>query len=125
MKNEWDLRLSYLNVVRDGWCNTDYMEFLVQRVWRVEAPVDLIDFGCGYGYLGLLLMPLLPQKSTYTGIDQSEVLLSEAKKRHCHTPYGTQFICTDLREYSPKEEYDIAISNAVLRHIPRPQSIQR
>jgi 2-polyprenyl-3-methyl-5-hydroxy-6-metoxy-1,4-benzoquinol methylase len=79
MKNEWDDRFSFLQAVRDGWCNTDYIECLVQRVWRIERAVDIVDFGCGFGYIALLLMPLLPQGSTYTGIDNSEPLLSKAK----------------------------------------------
>jgi 16S rRNA G1207 methylase RsmC len=32
--------------------------------------VKIIDFGCGYGYLGMKLLPLLPKGSTYTGVDK-------------------------------------------------------
>ena len=119
----WDDRLSFLKAVRDGWVNIDYVEFLVQRVWRIDRAVDVADFGCGFGYIGILLMPLLPKGSTYTGIDSSETLLNEAKKILCGSPYDTRFIHADLREYSPKQDYDIAITNAVLRHIPGLEAI--
>ena len=49
--------------------NDDYMEFLIEKVWKINNPVDLIDFGCGIGFMGLMLLPLLPKGSTYTGID--------------------------------------------------------
>lgn len=81
----------------------------------------MVDFGCGYGYLGLILMPLLPLGSTYTGIDRSETLLAEAEKM-CDS-FAAAFIHADLREYVPGEKYDVAVTNAVLRHIPGPKVI--
>ena len=123
MKNEWDERLKFLLAIRNGWCNTDYIEFLVQKVWRIDRAVDVVDFGCGFGYIGLLLMPLLPQGSTYTGIDISEVLLKEAENVFFDSPFRTKFIQADLTEYTPKQDYDIATSQAVLRHIPNPKNI--
>lgn len=123
MKNEWDEKLNFLRAIRNGWCNTDYIEFLVQKVWRIDRAVDIMDFGCGFGYIGLLLMPLLPEGSTYTGIDWSEVLLKEAETIFADSPFRTQFIQADLIKYTPKQNYDMAISQAVLRHIPDPKNI--
>lgn len=123
MENEWGDRLSFLQAVRDGWCNADYIQFLVQRVWRIEKPVDLVDFGCGFGYLGLLLLPLLPQGSTYTGIDISRTLLREAEKAFHDRSFATAFIHADLREHVPDKKYDIAVSNAVLRHMADPKAM--
>ena len=70
----WNDKLEFLKSIRKDWCNSDYIEFLIQKVWRIEGPVNVVDFGCGYGYLCDLLMPLLPEGSTYTGIDNSEKL---------------------------------------------------
>lgn len=123
MKNEWDERLKFLLAIRNGWCNTDYIEFLVQKVWCIDRAVDVVDFGCGFGYIGLLLMPLLPQGSTYTGIDFSEVLLKEAESIFANSPFKTKFFQADLSEYTPVQDYDIATSQAVLRHIPNPKNI--
>ncbi len=43
-------------LVRCLYYNDDYLEFLVKIVWRIDQPVKMIDFGCGYGYLGLKLL---------------------------------------------------------------------
>lgn len=92
------------------------------RVERVK-PVNILDFGCGFGYVGLLLLPILPKGSTYTGIDISETLLNEAENIFANSGYPTKFIKVDLNEYEPEENYDIAISQAVLRHIPNAENI--
>lgn len=122
-KTLWDERLEFLKAIRTGWCNNDYIEFLVERVWKINKAVNIIDFGCGFGYVGLLLLPVLPGGSTYTGIDISEILLEEAKNSFADSGYVTSFIKADLNEYEPEEKYDIAVSQAVLRHIPNARSI--
>ncbi|HYF83477.1 MAG TPA: class I SAM-dependent methyltransferase [Clostridia bacterium] len=119
----WNEQLEFLRAIRTGWCNNDYIEFLVERVWKINKAVNIIDFGCGFGYVGLLLLPILPSGSTYTGIDISEILLEEAKNIFADSGYSARFIKADLNEYEPKENYDIAISQAVLRHIPNAKNI--
>ncbi len=120
LRNE---QLEFLRAIRTGWCNIDYIEFLVERVWKIDKAVNIIDFGCGFGYVGLLLLPVLPKGSTYTGIDISKVLLEEAKNIFAGTGYSTRFIKADLNEYESNENYDIATSQAVLRHIPSAKNI--
>jgi SAM-dependent methyltransferase len=119
----WNEKLNFLKAIRTGWCNDDYIEFLVEKVWKIKRAVNIIDFGCGFGYIGLLLLPILPKGSTYTGIDNSETLLDEAEKIFANSGYSTKFIKEDLNEYQPSENYDIAISQAVLRHIPNAENI--
>lgn len=119
----WNEKLDFLKAIRTGWCNNDYIEFLVERVWKIKRAVDIIDFGCGFGYVGLLLLPILPEGSTYTGIDISDNLLNEAENFFKDSGYSTEFINVDLNEYQPEEKYDIAISQAVLRHIPNAKNI--
>lgn len=119
----WNEKLDFLRAIRTGWCNKDYIEFLVERVWKIDRAVNIIDFGCGFGYVGLLLLPILPKGSTYKGIDISETLLYEAEKLFEDSGYSTEFIKVDLNEYQPEEKYDIAISQAVLRHIPNAKNI--
>jgi SAM-dependent methyltransferase len=119
----WNEKLDFLKAIRTGWFNTDYIEFLVERVWKINKPVNVLDFGCGFGYVGLLLLPILPEGSTYTGIDFSEKLLSEAQNIFANLSYTAKFIKADLNQYEPKENYDIAISQAVLRHIPNAENI--
>lgn len=119
----WNDKLEFLKSIRKDWCNSDYIEFLIQKVWRIEKPVNVVDFGCGYGYLCDLLMPLLPEGSTYTGIDNSEKLLEAASEHLDKYEFSVKLINADLREYVPEEKYDLAVCNAVLRHIPNPKEI--
>ncbi|OAA86424.1 methyltransferase [Clostridium ljungdahlii] len=121
--NIWNTALEYLEKSRKTWWNNDYMEFLVEKVWKITEPVSIIDFGCGIGFLGELLLPLLPHGSTYTGIDIADKLLEQAKEAFQDTGYKTYFIQSDLNEYIPKERYDIAICQTVLQHIPDPIKI--
>jgi SAM-dependent methyltransferase len=123
MEHNWDEELQFLINVRKDWCNSDYVEFLIDKVWRITKPINIVDFGCGYGYLCDLLMPLLPKGSTYTGIDKSKKLLNFAEKHLSSYSFDVELMCADLNEYMPIKKYDLAISQAVLRHIPQPMNI--
>lgn len=123
MEHNWDEELQFLINIRKGWCNSDYIEFLIYKVWKIYKPINIIDFGCGYGYLCDLFMPLLPEGSSYTGIDKSKELLKFAEKHLSKQSFKFELICADLNEYVPKGKYDIAISQATLRHIPKPINI--
>ena len=114
-----DAGLRFLHAIRTGWCNSDYIEFLVEKVWKIKEPVKIVDFGCGFGYVGLLLLPILPKGSSYTGIDINENYLNAARQNFARLDYQTDFIMADLNVYEPEECFDIAISQAVLRHIPQ------
>lgn len=122
-ENSWNNKLDFLKAIRTGWCNTDYIEFLVDKVWKIDKAVNIIDFGCGFGYIGLLMLPILPKGSTYTGVDISEILLKEADNIFADSGYSTKFIKADLNDFHSKQSYDIAISQAVLRHIPNAENV--
>ena len=121
----WDTKLEYLKRTRDLYYNDDYIEFLVNYVWKLSKPVHIIDFGCGYGYLGLKLLPLLPKGSTYTGVDKGEQLISQARELFHTLPYETEFIVSDTNEIEVERKYDIAVSHAFLLHMPEPKSMLR
>lgn len=68
-RDNWNGRSDYLHKVRKYFWNDDYLKFLIENVWHIESPIDIIDFRCGDGYLGMKLLELLPEGSTYTGVD--------------------------------------------------------
>ncbi len=80
-------------------------------------------FGCGFGYLGLKLLPLLPEGSTYTGLDLGSKLLEEGKRIFASLPYEAEFLYGDIQEYEPERKYDIALCHAFLLHMPNPEKI--
>lgn len=75
----WDKHLEYLLRTRKTGWNPDYLQFLIRDVWKIEHPVNVLDCGCGYAYMALLFMPLLPEGSTYTGVDFSRELISHGE----------------------------------------------
>lgn len=119
----WDTQIDYLKATRTQMWNDDYFEFLVKSVWKLNHPINVVDFGCGYGYLGMKLLPLIPEGSTYTGLDIGEDLLCEARKIFEKSPYKTDFLNVDLTKFIPKRQFDLAICQAVLRHIPSSKDI--
>ncbi|MEK8199512.1 class I SAM-dependent methyltransferase [Lysinibacillus sp. FSL M8-0134] len=119
----WNTRLEHLKTTRELYFNEDYLEFLVKSVWKINKPVSIIDFGCGYGYLGLKLLPYLPKGSKYTGIDQAERLIEAAKSIFLDLPYETEFFVADITNLEIQNKFDISICHAVLLHVPNPKVI--
>ncbi|MBG9837963.1 MULTISPECIES: class I SAM-dependent methyltransferase [Bacillus] len=119
----WNSKLTYLKNTRDLYYNDDYVSFLVNTVWKINKPVHIVDFGCGYGYLGLVLMPLLPKGSKYTGIDSGGTLLAEARELFRLLPYESEFLEGDATEIELKDTYDIAICHAFLLHMSSPKTM--
>lgn len=113
----WDNQIEYLRNTRGLYYNDDYLEFLVKSVWKIDKPVNMIDYGCGYGYLGLKLLPLLPIGSTYTGMDKGSDLIGKAKEVFQHLPYKTEFFVSDIEEISIERKYDMAVCHAFLLHM--------
>lgn len=120
---DWNSKLAYLKNTRDLYYNDDYVSFLVNTVWKINKPVHIVDFGCGYGYLGLVLMPLLPKGSKYTGIDSGGTLLAEARELFRLLPYESEFLEGDATEIELKDTYDIAICHAFLLHMSSPKTM--
>lgn len=119
----WDEKIEYLLRTRRLYHNDDYLEFLLVRVLGITKPVDIIDFGCGAGYLGLTLLPILPKGSRYTGLDRGEELLRSARDLFDRSPYRADFILGDIESMElPEGTYDLAICQALLLHLSDPRA---
>ena len=125
-KGYWGRQLDYLTRTRSSFWNQDYIGFLVKKVWKLTKPVRVLDCGCGYGFLGSLLLPLLPEGSTYTGVDFDETLIREGKAMLCDTDFDVSLHCADFMEWMPEKasecSYDLVLCQAVLRHIDRAEA---
>ncbi|MCH5258275.1 MAG: methyltransferase domain-containing protein [Lachnospiraceae bacterium] len=122
-KDYWDSRLDYLKASRKTMWNDDYIGFLVKEVWKIDKPVNVLDCGCGFGYMRMMLMPLFPEGSTYTGIDFNAHLLQEAENlfQKEETGYKAEFVCDDFIKHSFRNHYDVTISQCTMRHVNEPQ----
>lgn len=122
----WNEKAEYLARTRSLYLNDDYLEFLVRDVWRLEAKTDVVDFGCGFGYMGLKLLPLLPDGSTYTGLDTATSLLEKGREAFSGSPYQTQFIEADAATVDlDGKMHDVAICHALMLHVTDPVAVLR
>lgn len=64
---------------RDFWWNHDFMELMAQR-WQLDSVQRVLDVGCGIGHWGRVLLPLLPEGCTITGIDMEERSVERARE---------------------------------------------
>lgn len=113
----WNQRLEYLLRTRRTNWNRDYLEFLIKSVWKLNKPVQVLDCGCGYGYLGIMMMPFLPEGSSYTGVDFSDKLVEHGKKLFDKNGIKGKLIKQDFLSMDTKWHYDVVICQSVLRHI--------
>ena len=117
----------YADYLRDSWVlrhNEDYLEFLVQKVWRLDRPCSVVEFGCGYGRVAMRLMPLLPEGSTYSGFDHSQELIQEARTLWADLPHQAEFTVAEAPQ-APYDDsmFDVALCHTVLQHLPDPERV--
>ena len=86
---------------------------LVQRV-AADAPVRVVDLGCGPGNLTRLLAERWPETEV-TGIDSSHEMVEQARR----DVSGVDFRVGDLRDWAASDEtVDVVVSNATLQWLP-------
>ena len=120
--DDWNNLFNELASTRFLNHNDDYFEFLVEKVWKLTEPMNIVDFGCGFGYMGLKILPLLPFGCKYTGIDQAPNLIEKGREIFKKTGYDYDFKVADMRE-APLDDssFDLAVSHAALMHTPDPE----
>jgi len=89
---DWNSLFDELASTRFLHHNDDYLEFLVEKVWKFTEPMNIVDFGCGFGYMGLKILPLLPFGCKYTGIDMAGNLIEKGRELYAETSFDFDFI---------------------------------
>ena len=127
MPESWEDRFESLRASRVLTHNADYLEFLVSKVWRIDRePLKIADFGCGYGRLASMLLPLVSSGSSYTGFDSAAALVSKGKEIFAESPYATAFVRGDVNDAPLRGTcFDVTIAHLVLMHVPDPQRVLR
>ena len=124
-KEYWEQQLETTKNWKIFYFNDDYLEFLVKNVWKFEKPIHMLDCACGYGYLAEKIFPHLPQGSTYTGYDISEMYLGEARKTFGKDNPNVRFVCGDILDFNSTEKYDLVISQMILSYVSEPEKVIR
>ena len=120
----WDNADEYLRQCFILQHNEDYLGFLVTRVWKLDEVCQLAEFGCGFGKMGLQLMPWLAQGSTYTGIDQSSRLVSTGRQVWADTPWPAEFHQGSIYKTPfTDNSFDVTLIHTVLMHVPYPEQV--
>jgi ubiquinone/menaquinone biosynthesis C-methylase UbiE len=120
----WDDKEEHLRICFLLHHNEDYLEFLVKSVWKLDQACRLVEFGCGFGRIGLEIMRLLTKGSTYTGIDQSSKLISLGRKVWANTPWSAEFQEGSIYDTHFKDKsFDVSLIHTVLMHVPYPERV--
>ncbi|WP_073011011.1 helix-turn-helix domain-containing protein [Clostridium amylolyticum] len=110
-RDSWNDKIDKLYKNRKYFWNDDYLKFLIENVWNITSPIDVIEYRCGEGQLGIKLLELLPEGSTYTGVD-NEYFTNKAKLNFNNTNFKAKFIVSDLYSLEIDSRYDMAICQA-------------
>ncbi|MHA7273976.1 trans-aconitate 2-methyltransferase [Arthrobacter sp. TMT4-20] len=107
------------------WDPTQYSLFSDHRgrpfldlVGRVDhaAPRVVVDLGCGPGDLTRLLAERWPDAGVL-GIDSSADMVQRANDQ-ADPPPNLRFETGDIRDFSPADDVDVVVTNAVLQWVP-------
>ena len=116
----WNENRELIKIWKALYWNDDYFEFLVRNVWNFGKPIDVLDFGCGYGFLGMKLLPLLPKGSSYTGVELDSGEINQAKEYFGKTDYFHEFIQQDIYRFQPVKKFDLVVALFLLSYMHDP-----
>lgn len=93
---------------------------LLERLALAGADAAL-DVGCGTGAAAVEMARRMPQDSKTTGVDASEAMIAEARRRVEGLGYDVAFRVGDaLALPYPDGAFDVCRAQAVLQHLPDP-----
>ena len=119
----WNRKRDVIRVWKKLYWNEAYFRFLVKDVWKFSKAVDILDFGCGYGYLGSIMLPLLPKGSTYSGIELDPGQVKEAEDYFSKTEYTCEFFCENIYDHKPRKKYDLIVALFLLSNMRDPRAV--
>ncbi len=127
MPESWEDKFESLRASRVLTHNADYLEFLVNKVWRIDrAPVRVAEFGCGYGRFASMLLPLLAAASFYTGFDSAATLVAKGREIFAESPYSISFVRGEVHDAPLRDRnFDVTIAHLVLMHVSNPELVLR
>lgn len=88
------------------------IKFILQNNKDVSEIKNILEIGCGTGYLTSALAEIFPS-AHITAVDIAPGMISEVKSKFISN--SINFICADIEEIELNDAYDIIISNATFQ----------
>lgn len=98
----------------------DWSQRIALRPWlKVRRDVEVLDIGCGIGRWSI---DLARRGARVTGVDLSETMVREARRRAAHAgvPDRCRFVQLDLAALDLGRQYPLILGVTVLQHILDP-----
>lgn len=120
--------MSHFNHVASEWDNPNKVQMMKSLAGKVSPLLgnlenkSLLDFGCGTGLFGL---NFVTDKTSFTGIDTSEAMLDELKKKLTNHPSRTKTLSINLEENNLDDKFDAIVSSMAFHHLNDPLHVLR
>jgi len=95
------------------------------QLLELRPGLQVADFGCGWAYLGHLLLAMISPGGRVDGFELQEQLIERGRKRIAEAGHSGRIVLhqadiTDLSEVQD-DRFDLAICQTVLMHLSRPE----
>ena len=96
----------------------------IHRLCPVPEGAHILDVGCGLGHEAQRLAQLAGPQGRVVGIDKSELMIEESRRRAVDRSSPVEFAAMDAcRLDFPEHTFDLCRAERVLRYIENPQQV--
>ncbi len=121
-------------IIQGGKAGADRLSVLTEATWPytkdffgaldLQAPIRMLDVGCGSGDMALRLAELYPNDFEYTGVDFDPVVIDIAKEKLSNTGISAHFELMDIERNLPNHgTFDLVYCRFFLSHQKHPDQI--